>query len=117
MLNFPSLIATNASRMKMAAGPNVKCIEFGLRRAQGPNGALLATKYSYVGGFDGTSNVYASYVNNSIPILGTQAHSFIMSFEKEEDIVNARTLDGVDLLEKSLAYRTEDRAGLDKYCT
>ena len=83
MINFPSLVATNASRMKLTAEPNVKCIEFGLRRAQGPNGACLASKYSYVGGFDGTSNVYSAYVNNCIPVLGTQAHSFIMSFEGE----------------------------------
>jgi nicotinate phosphoribosyltransferase len=93
--------------MKMVAGPSVKCIEFGLRRAQGPNGANLASKYSYVGGFDGTSNVYAAYLNNSIPVLGTQAHSFIMSFEGEEDIEKCRHLDNVDLLEKALAYRTE----------
>lgn len=107
MINFPSLVATNASRMKMAAGPEVSCIEFGLRRAQGPNGACLASKYSYVGGFDGTSNVYSAYVNPSIPVLGTQAHSFIMSFESIDDIAKCRTLDGVDLLEKALAYRKE----------
>jgi len=107
MINFPSLVATNASRMKMCAGPDVKCIEFGLRRAQGPNGSCLASKYSYVGGFDGTSNVYTGYIYNSIPVMGTQAHSFIMSFEGIDDVKKCKTLDGVDILEKAMEYRTE----------
>lgn len=77
-----------------------------MRRAQGPNGAMIASKFSYLGGFVGTSNVYAAYLNG-IPALGTVAHSYIMSFEKEEDIANSRVLDGVDLLEASMKYRTE----------
>jgi nicotinate phosphoribosyltransferase len=55
-------MATNGARMKWIAGEDKKCLEFGLRRAQGPNGAVTASKYSYLGGFDGTSNVYAGYL-------------------------------------------------------
>jgi nicotinate phosphoribosyltransferase len=105
MINFASLVTTNASRMKFIAGEDKKCIEFGLRRAQGPNGALTASKYSFLGGFDGTSNVYAGYLYG-IPISGTHAHSFVMSFSKESDLTN-RILDGVDLLQKTLAYRSD----------
>lgn len=90
----------------MAAGPNVGCVEFGLRRAQGPNGAITASKYAYLGGFVGTSNVYAGYLTG-MSCLGTQAHSFIMSFEEEDDVKHGRILDGVDLLEKALEYRND----------
>ena len=92
--------------MVMLSGPNVGCVEFGLRRAQGPNGACTASKYAYLGGFVGTSNVYAGYLTG-MSCLGTQAHSFIMSFEDESDVEHARKLDGVDLLEKALEYRNE----------
>ena len=91
LINFSSLVCTNASRMNLTAGPDVKCVEFGLRRAQGPNGALSASKYSFMGGFIATSNVYAGYLYN-IPLAGTSAHSFIMSFESEDDIAQSRSL-------------------------
>jgi nicotinate phosphoribosyltransferase len=71
LVNYPSLIATNASRMVLRAHP-APCIEFGLRRAQGPDGAFSASKYSYVGGFAGTSNVQAGK-DLGVPIMGTHA--------------------------------------------
>lgn len=91
--------------MKLVAG-NSKCVEFGLRRAQGPNGAMIASKYSYIGGFEGTSNVYGGFLHG-LPVSGTQAHSFIMSFEKEEDCQHSRKLGDCDLLEAAMKYRTE----------
>ena len=65
--------------MKWISGPDIKCIEFGLRRAQGPNGAMTASKYSFLGGFEATSNSYAGHLYG-IPITGTHAHSFVMTF-------------------------------------
>ena len=105
MTNFPTLLSTNATRFVLWSGAS-KCVEFGLRRAQGPNGAIVASKYSYMGGFIGTSNVYASFLTGC-PCLGTVAHSFIMSYEKEDDCKDSRMLDGKDLLLEAMRYRTE----------
>lgn len=65
---------------------------------------MTATKYSYLGGFEGTSNVEGGF-QYGIPIVGTHAHSFVMSYETEADLGKNRVLDGVDILQKALEHR------------
>lgn len=80
-LNFQSLVATKASRMVLASrGGDV--LEFGLRRAQGSDGALSASRAAFVGGCSITSNTLAGKVF-SIPVSGTMAHSWVMAFNSE----------------------------------
>jgi len=94
LINFPSLVATNACRMVVAArsrggsyDSKQKPIlaEFGLRRAQGPDGGMTATKYSVLGGFDATSNVLAGQLF-SVPIIGTNAHAYVQAYHSLEEV-------------------------------
>ncbi len=81
LLNFQSLIATKAARVCLAA-ENDAVVEFGLRRAQGTDGGLSASRAAFIGGCAGTSNLLAGQ-RYRIPVSGTQAHSWIMFFEDE----------------------------------
>jgi nicotinate phosphoribosyltransferase len=83
IVNFQTLIATKASRICRAAAPH-PVLEFGLRRAQGPDGALSASRAAFIGGCDATSNVLAGH-RFGIPVRGTHAHSWVMSFDSEPE--------------------------------
>lgn len=87
IFNFQTLIATKAARINLAA-KGEPVLEFGLRRAQGIDGALAASRASYIGGCTSTSNVMAGKLFG-IPVSGTHAHSWIMSFENELDAFEA----------------------------
>jgi nicotinate phosphoribosyltransferase len=131
LINYPSLLATNAARMvlraqdhdKLRRFPNAskdkqlpqqclqipRCVEFGLRRAQGPDGGFSASKYAFVGGFVATSNVKAGK-ELGVPISGTHAHAFVQSYITLEEVegltvANKETGEQVNLLEKVLEYR------------
>lgn len=80
-IGFQTLVATKASRVCLAAQGR-EVIEFGGRRAQGRNGALAASRAAYIGGCVGTSNTLAGKLFG-IPVRGTQAHSWIQSFDSE----------------------------------
>ncbi len=82
IINFQSLIATKASRIRQAAGNRV-LLDFGLRRAQGLGG-LHASKAAIIGGFNGTSNVQSAF-DYQLKATGTMAHSWVQSYESEEN--------------------------------
>ncbi|HYR58244.1 MAG TPA: nicotinate phosphoribosyltransferase [Chthoniobacteraceae bacterium] len=87
IINFQTLIATKSARVCLAARGD-PVIEFGLRRAQGPDGGLSASRAAFVGGCAGTSNTLAGQ-RFGIPVRGTHAHSWVMSFETEDDAFRA----------------------------
>lgn len=87
IVNFQTLIATKAARICTAA-QNSSVLEFGLRRAQGIDGALAASRAAYIGGCSATSNVLAGKLFG-IPVKGTHAHSWVMAFGNDADAFQA----------------------------
>lgn len=83
VFNFQTMIATKASRVVNVAG-KYKVIEFGSRRAHGPEAGVFAGRAAYIGGCAGTSNAYCGF-KFDIPIYGTMAHSWVMAFDSEKE--------------------------------
>ena len=86
-MNFQTLVATKASRVCLAAQGD-PVVEFGLRRAQGPDGGMSASRAAYVGGCVGTSNTLAGR-RYGIPVSGTHAHSWVMAWDSEIEAFEA----------------------------
>ncbi|OGW79410.1 MAG: nicotinate phosphoribosyltransferase [Omnitrophica bacterium RIFCSPLOWO2_12_FULL_44_17] len=120
-INFQTLIATKAARVCLAAeGDDV--VEFGMRRAQGIDGALAASRASYIGGCSSTSNVLAGKLFG-IPVKGTHAHSWVMAFGDELEAFRAYakaipnnciflvdTYDSIDGINRAIHVAKEMRA-------
>ena len=87
VIGFQTLIATKAARVVEAAGGG-SIFEFGLRRAQGPDGAVSAARAAYIGGVSATSNVLAGRLHG-IPVRGTHAHSWVQVFGDEQAAFDA----------------------------
>lgn len=87
IINFQTLIATKAARVCLAA-EGEPVLEFGLRRAQGIDGGMAASRAAFIGGCSATSNVLAGKLFG-IPVKGTHAHSWIMSFDSEIEAFRA----------------------------
>ncbi|MDE2849278.1 MAG: nicotinate phosphoribosyltransferase [Acidobacteriota bacterium] len=88
IFNFQTLVATKAARLCHIAAPGQPVLEFGLRRAQGFDGGLSASRAAYVGGCFATSNVEAGQ-RFGIPVRGTHAHSWVQAFDSEPEAFDA----------------------------
>lgn len=86
VINAQTIVASKAAKVVQAASSK-PVFEFGLRRAHGPQAAIFAARAAYIAGFAGTSNVLAADLLQ-IPVVGTMAHSWVMSFPSEQEALN-----------------------------
>ena len=86
-ISFSTLVASKAARVRIAAGDR-RVVDFGSRRAHGPQAACWAARSAFLAGLDGTSNVWAS-CRLGVPPSGTMAHSFVLSFSGEQEAFKA----------------------------
>jgi nicotinate phosphoribosyltransferase len=115
-ITFETLIATKAARIVHAAQGR-EVIEFGTRRAHTPEAGVLGARAAYIGGCAGTSNTLAGY-KYGIPVMGTAAHSWVMSFASETDafaklqqLLGANTVQLIDTYDSIEGARIAARLG------
>ena len=115
-VSFETMIATKAARMTEAAQGRA-VVEFGTRRAHGPQAGVLAARAAWLGGCAGTSNTLAGF-RYGIPVMGTAAHSWVMSFcgekrafERLKNVLGANTIQLVDTYDTVTGVRRAVEAG------
>lgn len=115
-IGYETLVATKAARIVHAAAGR-EIIEFGTRRAHTPEAGVLGARAAYIGGCAGTSNTLAGY-RYGIPVLGTAAHSWVMSFASESEaferlqrLLGERTVHLIDTYDTLEGARTAARLG------
>ena len=115
-IGFQTLIASKASRMVHAAAGR-PVVEFGTRRAHGPEAGVLAARAAYIGGCAGTSNTLAGF-RYGIPVMGTAAHSWVMAFcdeakafQKLQEVLGPATVQLVDTYDTLEGVRKAARLG------
>jgi nicotinate phosphoribosyltransferase len=115
-ISFSTLVASKAARVRIAAGAR-RVVDFGSRRAHGPQAACWAARASFLAGVDGTSNVWAT-CRLGVPPSGTMAHSFVLSFSGEQEAFKAysKTFPGrtVLLVDTFDTLAAVERASRDK---
>ncbi|THU56378.1 hypothetical protein C4D60_Mb11t16640 [Musa balbisiana] len=124
LVNYASLVTTNAARHRLVSGKSKTLLEFGLRRAQGPDGGISASRCCYMGGFDATSNVAAGRLFG-LPLRGTHSHAFVSSYMGPDEITDkalcrrdgsSTCQDFVSLVQTWLSKIQVMKSGVPNFC-